>query len=149
VEWWNDIAWPAISAWWLNDGWPWLAEWMKAPGFAALAAVLAAAIAYLAARNQARLNAWWQRMEWALGLYAQSDSSPADRVVGLAAIQALQKSRLARKPEQDFVAAIVDAVTLDPLGDGAQTDDWADENMAEEQRDDEILVSAEHRGGAE
>lgn len=52
------------------------------------------------------------------------DASDQDRRIGLAALEALQKSPLAKRSEAEFVASVVDAVTLDPLGDGAVEDDW-------------------------
>ena len=113
----------SVALWWYGDGWRWIGEWMKSPGFAGFAAVLAATLAFSGARHQARLNAWWQRIEWALNLYTGSSSSQSERITGLAAIGALQQSRLARKDEQEFVRHIVDANTLDLYGDGAEDDD--------------------------
>jgi hypothetical protein len=119
VEWFNDLA-----AWWAAGGWPWISAWLQSPGFAGTAAVVAAFVAFRASRNAQRLDAWWKRVEWALDLYVPQDASDRDRRVGLAALHALQASKLAKKPESDFVAGVVDAVTLDPLGDGAEEDDW-------------------------
>lgn len=118
AEWWESVA-----LWWNGDGWRWISEWMKSPGFAGFAAVIAATLAFAGARHQARLNAWWQRVEWALNLYTGSKSSQRERITGLAAIGALQQSRLARKGEQQLVRQIVDANTLDLFGDGADDDD--------------------------
>lgn len=118
---WNDLA-----IWWPTAGWPWFSAWLQSPGFAGTAAVVAAFVAFRASRNAQRLDAWWKRVEWALGLYVPQDATDRDRRVGLAALEALQASRLARRAESDFVASVVDAVTLDPLGDGADDDDWED-----------------------
>ncbi|MEV7610052.1 hypothetical protein AB0N61_11260 [Microbacterium sp. NPDC089320] len=118
AEWWDSVA-----VWWNGDGWRWISEWMKSPGFAGFAAVVAATLAFAGARHQARLNAWWQRIEWALNLYTGSNSSQRERITGLAAIAALQQSRLARRGKQEFVRQIVDANTLDLFGDGADDDD--------------------------
>lgn len=115
--------WGTVVVWWNGDGWRWVSEWVKSPGFAGFAAVLAATLAFAGARHQARLNAWWQRIEWALNLYTRAESSERERLTGLAAIGALQRSRLARKGEQELVRQIVDANTLDLFGDGVQDDD--------------------------
>lgn len=129
MSWLDDVSggvaawWLSIPEWWHGDGWPWISEWVKSPGFAGFAAVLAATLAFAGSRHQARLNAWWQRIEWALNLYTKPDGTEAERIAGLAAIGALQQSRLAKKPEQDFVSEIVDATTLDPLADGVDDDD--------------------------
>lgn len=118
ADWWDGVV-----LWWNGDGWRWISEWMKSPGFAGFAAVIAATLAFAGARHQARLNAWWQRVEWALNLYTGSESSQRERITGLAAIAALQQSRLARRGEQELVRRIVDANTLDLFGDGAESDD--------------------------
>lgn len=116
----------SVALWWHGDGWKWISEWMKSPGFAGFAgfaAVMAATLAFAGARHQARLNAWWQRIEWAMNLYTGSQNSQNERITGLAAIAALQQSRLVRKDEQKFVRHIIDANTLDLFGDGAERDD--------------------------
>lgn len=129
MEWLEDVGtavaswWITIPVWWNGDGWPWISEWVKSPGFAGFAAVIAATLAFVGSRHQSRLNAWWQRIEWALNLYTKPDSTEAERIAGLAAVGALQQSRLAKKPEQDFVSEIIDATTLDPLADGIDDDD--------------------------
>lgn len=115
--------WQSLGPWWANDGWPWVSEWLKSPGFAGFAAVLAATMAFLGSRHQARLNSWWQRVEWALNLYTDPKSTQGQRMTGLAAIGAAQDSRLTKKPEQDFISSVVDANTLDLLGDGTDEDD--------------------------
>lgn len=120
---WFDLAISSAASWWNHDGWPWISQWLNSPGFAGFAAVLAATLAFAGSRHQSRLNAWWQRIEWALNLYTKPDSTEAERIAGLAAIGALQQSRLAKKPEQDFVREIIDATTLDPLEDGTVSDD--------------------------
>lgn len=133
VDWLTDVLasvvawWGSLPEWWTHDGWPWISDWMKSPGFAGFAAVVAAALAFFGARHQARLNAWWQRIEWALNLYTKPDSIEAERMAGLAAIGALQRTRLARRAEQDFVSEIIGATTLDPLGDGIETDDLSED----------------------
>lgn len=125
---WAEVGewWAGVCEWWGDAGWPWISGWLQSPGFAGTAAVVAAIIAFRAARNQQRLDAWWKRVEWALGLYTPQDATDQDRRVGLAALEALQASKLATRSEAEFVAGVVDAVTLDPLGDGAKDDDWED-----------------------
>ena len=120
----EELSWfESVCAWWTADGWPWLSDWLKSTGFAGAAAVLAALLAFSGSRHQARLNAWWQRVEWALNLYTDPASTGPQRMAGLAALGAAQQSRLAHKDEQDFVAGVIDATTLDPLGDGIENDD--------------------------
>lgn len=123
---WLGHGWSTISDWWVAAAWPWMSGWMQTPGFAGFAAVVAAFVAFLGVRHQARLNAWWQRMEWALNLYTGRESTQVQRMAGLAAIGEAQQSGLARKAEQRFVSAVITAVTLDPLGDGDERDDWGD-----------------------
>jgi hypothetical protein len=121
----------SLRRWWLSDGWPWTSGWMSSPGFGGMAAVVAGAFAFAGVRHQARLNAWWQRVEWALGLYVKPEAKDFERRVGAAAIEALVKSRLAKTDEKQFLADVVKAVTLDPLGDGIEHDDWNPEPHAE------------------
>lgn len=108
---------------WLDCVWPWLSAFLQSPGFAGVAAVIAAAIAFFGVRHTARLNAWWQRAEWALDLLTRENVDDEQYVTALAALRVLQGSRLAKREEQRFLREIVDATTLDPLGDGAETDD--------------------------
>lgn len=119
-------TWPEVGAsiggWWVADGWPWLSAWLQTPGFGGTAAVLAAVIAFAGVRRQTRLNAWWQRAEWALDLLTRAESTDNDRDLALEAITALQGSRLAKKDEQTFLRGVADYL-LDPLGDGTETDD--------------------------
>lgn len=117
--------WSSLGPWWSDDAWPWLSNWLTSPGFGGLAAVSAAGVALAGARHQARLNAWWQRVEWALDLYVKPDAKDLERRAGAAAIEALLDSRLAKKDEQAFLVEVVKAVTLDPLGDGLEEDDWS------------------------
>lgn len=135
-----DIAswWASLGPWWVNDGWPWTSNWLSSPGFGGLAAVVAAGVALAGARHQARLNAWWQRVEWALGLYVKADAADHERIAGAAAIEQLQSSRLARSDEKAFLGEVMKAVTLDPLGDGLDRDDWSAE---ETENQDEVAES--------
>jgi hypothetical protein len=88
----------------------WLREWLLSPGFGGAAAVLAAAIAFVAARRQAEVNRiagrkeqWWKRAEWALDL-TLSDKSE-NRIVGLDTLDALSRSEWAAEHEGDVIAA--------------------------------------------
>lgn len=116
--------WTSLGPWWLDDGWPWTSDWLTSPGFGGMAAVVAAALALAGARHQARLNAWWQRVEWAVTLYVNPQATEAERQTGASALEYLQGSRLARADEKGFVGAVMAAVTLDPLGNGLDQDDW-------------------------
>lgn len=76
----------------------WLGAWAQSPGFGGLAAVVAAVIAYRAARKAAdtqrvnaaadraqreraeRKNQWWARAQWALDLTLSQDTET--RTVG-------------------------------------------------------------------
>lgn len=117
--------WESVGPWWVNDGWPWTSAWLTSPGFGGMAAVVAAALALAGARHQARLNAWWQRVEWAVTLYVNPKATEIERRTGASALEYLQESRLARSDEKGFVGAVVEAVTLDPLGNGLSQDDWS------------------------
>lgn len=115
--------WITVGDWWHGDGWPWLSAWLLSPGFGGAAAVLAASLAFIGTRHQARLNAWWQRVEWALNLYVKPDATGPEREAGVAALEALQKSALAKKDEKAFLGEVVTAVTLDLDSDGDADDD--------------------------
>lgn len=119
-SWWRDVA-----KWWHGDGWPWISNWLTTAGFGGFAAVVAASLAFSGARHQARLNSWWQRAEWALNLYTKPDAEPLERRAGAAAVEALQRSRLAKKDEKRFLTEVATAVTFDPNGDGIENDDWS------------------------
>jgi hypothetical protein len=111
---------------WADTVWPWISEWVQTPGFGGAAAVAAAAIAFFGVRRQTRLNAWWQRAEWALTLLTRQGSTKKDRSVAIEAILALQDSRLAKRDEQVFLSGVVEAMSLNTLPadevDIAQTD---------------------------
>ncbi len=115
--------WASLGPWWVNDGWPWVSKWLVSPGFGGAAAVAAASLAFVGTRHQARLNAWWQRVEWALNLYIKPEATREEREAGIAALLALQNSKLAKKDERTFLGEVVTATTLDLNGDGDETDD--------------------------
>lgn len=119
-SWWRDVG-----KWWHGDGWPWISNWLTTAGFGGFAAVVAASLAFSGARHQARLSSWWQRAEWALNLYTKPDAEPLERRAGVAAVEALQRSRLAKKDEKRFLTEVATAVTFDPNGDGIENDDWS------------------------
>ncbi|MCU4671268.1 hypothetical protein ACFQRL_01525 [Microbacterium fluvii] len=99
----------------------WWGDWLRSPGFAGIAAVSAAVIAYVAAtltarsqRDQSekdraervrseRKSQWWSRAQWALDLMKESD--PAAREMGLRFLAALARSEWAGEHEGDIVAA--------------------------------------------
>lgn len=90
----------SVALWWNGDGWKRISEWMKSAGFAGFAAVMAATLAFAGARHQARLNAWWQRIEWAMNLYTGSQSSQNER------IEARTGRQVASEAERRLAAAI-------------------------------------------
>jgi hypothetical protein len=97
----------------------WLREWLLSPGFGGAAAVLAAVIAFLAARRQAEVNRvagrkeqWWKRAEWALNL-TLSDKSE-NRIVGLDTLDALSRSEWAAEHEGDVIAAATEWALGEP-----------------------------------
>ena len=105
----------------------WLRDWLLSPGFGGAAAVLAAVIAFLAARRQAEVNRvagrkeqWWKRAEWALNL-TLSDKSE-NRIVGLDTLDALSRSEWAAEHEGDVIAAATEWALGEPEPDDGQSD---------------------------
>ena len=103
----------------------WLREWLLSPGFGGAAAVLAAVIAFFAARRQAEVNRiagrkeqWWKRAEWALNL-TLSDKSE-NRIVGLDTLDALSRSEWAAEHEGDVIAAATEWALGEPDPDDGQ-----------------------------
>lgn len=91
------------------------------PGFGGAAAVVAAIIAYFAARHQAKTNRvaqrkeqWWKRAEWALKLTLSDDREL--RIVGFETLQSLAESEWAGEHEADVVAAASDRALYAPRG---------------------------------
>jgi len=102
----------------------WLSAWIRSPGFGGVAALVAAVIAYRAARRAAvvqksnadgdrtqrerseRKNQWWQRAQWALDLTLSEDTEA--RTVGFKVLRALAESEWADEHEADIVAAATD-----------------------------------------
>ena len=142
--------WQSLGVWWGDAGWPWVSAWLVSPGFGGFAAVVAASLAFGGSRHQARLNAWWQRVEWALNLYVKPDATSIEREAGAAAVVELQTTRLARRADRAFLAEVARAVTFDPNGDGLEQDDWADAEARDEAEHDALLdANAEGRADAE
>ena len=105
----------------------WLREWLLSPGFGGAAAVLAAVIAFLAARRQAEVNRiagrkeqWWKRAEWALNL-TLSDKSE-NRIVGLDTLDALSRSEWAAEHEGDVIAAATEWALGEPVDDDGHSE---------------------------
>ena len=103
----------------------WLREWLLSPGFGGAAAVLAAVIAFFAARRQAEVNRiagrkeqWWKRAEWALNL-TLSDKSE-NRIVGLDTLDALSRSEWVAEHEGDVIAAATEWALGEPDPDDGQ-----------------------------
>lgn len=120
--------------------WRWLSTWSRSAGFAGTAAIVAATIAYLAARQNAnrqeradRKAQWWARAQWALDLTLSDDEHA--RTVGFTMLDALASSEWAGEHEADIIAAITDEALLviDPEDSDAAPDDEA---AAAEQRSD-------------
>lgn len=108
----------------MSDVGQWISEWVRSPGFGGVAALVAAVIAYRAARRAAavqrananddrdqreraeRKNQWWLRAQWALDRTLDQDSEA--RTVGFNVLQALAESEWADQHEADIVAAATD-----------------------------------------
>jgi hypothetical protein len=91
----------------------WLAEWSRSAGFGGTAAIVAAAIAYRAARANAarqqwvdRKVQWWARAQWALERVLSDDGRT--QAIGLRMLRALARSEWAGEHESDLVDAAVD-----------------------------------------
>ncbi|MFV0375654.1 hypothetical protein [Microbacterium sp.] len=103
---------------WTTTVWPWVSGWLQTPGFGGAAAVAAAMIAFAGVYRQSRLNAWWQRAEWALDVLVRSNLDARDREMALEMIRVLQSSRLAKHEEQRFLAGVVTSSSLARIGEG-------------------------------
>jgi hypothetical protein len=87
-----------------------LVHWVQTPGFAGVAAVVAALIAFVAANRQGQITRaahrkeqWWARAQWALDL-TLSDRAE-NREIGLRTLLALAGSEWAAENEGDIIAA--------------------------------------------
>jgi hypothetical protein len=95
----------------------WLAEWSRSAGFGGTAAIVAATIAYRAARSNARRQQfvdrkvqWWARAQWALDRALSDDRRT--QAIGLGMLEALGRSEWAGEHEED----LVDVVLAEDLG---------------------------------
>lgn len=101
----------------------WFSDWARSAGFGGTAAIAAASIAYLAARQGARRQEradrkvqWWARAQWALDLTMQDDERAQE--VGFGMLAALADSEWAGEHEADVIAAAtVPAIAGGPVGD--------------------------------
>lgn len=94
-------SWPNEQFWW---------EFLTSAGFGGLMAVVAATIAYVAARQAAKAQGsadrtaqWWARARWSLDLTLNED--PSLRKVGYEMLDALGKAEWAKVHEAEFIAA--------------------------------------------
>ena len=90
----------------------WLAEWSRSAGFGGTAAIVAAAIAYRAARANAarqqwvdRKVQWWARAQWALERILSEDHRT--QAIGLDMLDALGRSEWAGEHEETLIDAAV------------------------------------------
>jgi hypothetical protein len=86
-------------------------DWLTSSGFGGTTAVVAAALAFLAARRSAavqRENAhkdqWWDRLKWAVELALSGDEAGAN--VGLAAFTAIAQAEGSDADELEFIKRI-------------------------------------------
>lgn len=112
-----------IDEWWSEAVWRWLSDWLVSPGFAAIAVVVAALIAYGSARVQKRTESWWDTTRWAADHMVDGRSSNR-RQVGLAVLQSLARSKGLTAEQFNVIRELTD-VALDPLGDGTTEDEEA------------------------
>lgn len=118
-------------------GWDDIGRWLMSPGFGGAAAVLAASLAFRAARlnrrsenDRAREERWWEQARWAADLLLQGD----DR-------QALGIAALAQLVEQapDVEAAMFARVALEPIlfpGEEVEIVDGSQDDQAESSYDE-------------
>jgi hypothetical protein len=99
-----------------------LAEWSRSAGFGGSAAIVAAGIAYRAARANARRQhwvdrkvQWWARAQWALDRVLSDDRRT--QVIGLDMLAALGHSEWAGEHEEELIeVALSGALERHPLG---------------------------------
>lgn len=91
-----------------RDGLTWLSGWLQSAGFGGVAAIVAATIAFAAARQGARRqeradrkDQWWARAQWALD--ATLLESPENKRIGYEMLAALGSSEWAEEHESDVV----------------------------------------------
>lgn len=111
------------------DLYRWLSDWSRSAGFGGVAAIIAATIAYFAARQNARRqeradrkNQWWARAQWALDLTLRTDDAHAQEV-GFDMLSALAKSEWAGEHEGDVIAAATQpALDAEEIGAAPEVD---------------------------
>lgn len=93
----------------------WFSAWLQSAGFGGLAAIVAATIAFGAARQGARRqeradrkNHWWARAQWALD--ATLHDSSANKKIGYDVLTALGRSEWADEHESDVIEAATRSV---------------------------------------
>lgn len=127
MEWWAEVAeWVQMHLPWLADVLDrifalffWFPDFAQSPGFAGVLAVIAAWIAYSAARKNARESQRWNRAETALTMTLSADSS-----VRKAGLQLLNVSLGHTKDsaEREYIAAALEWFVRDlkPKHDSAE-----------------------------
>lgn len=125
AQWWSEEFWRDEFFPWLGS---WFIPWAQTPGFGGAAAVVAATIAFSAARHQARVQResqrkeqWWKRAEWALNLTL--DDRAEVRTVGYRTLSALAASEWASEHEGDVIAAATSKSLDDQLVDAILQDE--------------------------
>ncbi|GAA1903881.1 hypothetical protein GCM10009737_00710 [Nocardioides lentus] len=115
-------------------------EFFLSPGFGGAAAVVAALIAYAAARSRARIDRrlgersqWWARAEWALDL--TRDADPYSQLMGWNALTTLVNSAPTDE-DAELIAGAAEAAEADYL-ELAGTTDGDTEVEADDDVDDE------------
>ena len=120
---------------------------LRSPGFGGLAAVVAAAIAFLGVvrsnatkRKADRKQQWWDRARWALDLLLGETETARD--VGVAALDALSLNEYAKVHEKELINAVLTAglaryVTEDPAAGHTTSPGPATPGGAESEQDDE------------
>ncbi|GAB3399279.1 hypothetical protein GCM10027515_05420 [Schumannella luteola] len=136
----------------------WFFPWVTSPGFGGFAAVIAAAIAFAAARHQSasqrqaeRKEQWWKRAEWALNLTLSGES--AIREVGYETLGSLSTSEYAAVHEADIISAATNrslaayqgSIELAGAGAGAASAASADVGDSQVQADNGTHEREEYR----
>lgn len=118
------------------DLYRWLSQWSRTAGFGGTAAIFAATIAYVAARQNARRQEradrkaqWWARAQWALDLTLVDDEHAQE--VGFGMLNALANSEWAGEHEGDVIAAATEPALESSLSGEPDVDDV--EQLASEQ----------------
>lgn len=107
-------------------------DWLTSAGFGGVAAVVAAAIAYAAARwtarahrDSSRRDQWWDRLKWAVELALSPE--PARSAAGLRALEAIMDATGFDDDEWKFIANIADVFLGEDLSGTLESEEDADE----------------------